>query len=507
MNEFRKLSYNNVPSMIFRTLQLLMITCFFVTIAALNSLADSAESAAEEAEFLVITREFTGDLDEMVEDRVIRVLIPYSRTFYFFDGAQPRGASYELVKLFEKYINEKYKTKTLKIHVVVLPTARENLIPHLLAGRGDLAVGNLTITDERRAQVDFSNPIGKGVDEILVSQAGEDTLNSIFDLAGKEIHARKSSSYYESLVKLNETLKSLKKKEVKIIEADDNLEDEDLLEMINAGLIDFMVIDNHKGELWAQVFDKIQLHPEIKFRTEGKIGWAMRKNSPKLMAAVNEFVKNHKAGTLMGNILIKRYLENADYITNSIYNEHLQRFNLTVRFFQKYGEQYDFDHLMLAALAYQESKLDQSLKSQAGAVGVMQVLPSTAKDKNVGIPEIHELDPNIHAGTKYLRFMADNYFSEDPQLDDLNRVLFSFASYNAGPAKVAKMRTEAEEMGLDPNKWFANVEVVAAKRIGRETVQYVSNILKYYVAYKLLEDKMVTDGTVHLSGQSKKKKK
>ena len=492
--------------MILRALSLIIIAQFLVIAATLSSLANTTGSTTEEAFFPAMNKEFTGDLDEMAKDRVIRVLMPYSRTFYFFDGAQPRGISYDLVKLFEKFINEKYKTKTLKIHTLVIPTPRENLLPMLVAGKGDLAVGNLTITEERLAQVDFSDPLGKGVDEILVSQAGEDTLNSIFDLAGKEIHARKSSSYYASLVKLNETLKSLKKKEIKIVEADDNLEDEDLLEMLNAGLIEFIVIDSHKGEFWAQIFDKIQLHPEIKFRTEGKIGWAMRKNSPKLMAAVNEFVKDHKQGTLMGNILIKRYLQDTDYITNSIYNEHMQRFNLTVRFFKKYGEKYDFDHLLLAALAYQESKLDQNLKSQAGAVGVMQILPSTAKDKNVGIPDIYELDPNIHAGTKYLRFMADSYFAMDPELDRLNRALFAFASYNAGPAKVAKMRAEAKEMGLDPNKWFGNVEVVAAKRIGRETVQYVSKILKYYVAYKLLEDKMETDGTVHLSGSSKKKK-
>lgn len=493
--------------MILRALAVLIMTQLLAIATAHYSLAVESDQEATDGEFPIKIRKFTGDLDEMAEERIIRVLMPYSRTFYYFDGAQPRGASYELVKLFDKFINEKFKTKTLKIHTVVIPTPREKLLPMLVAGKGDLAVGNLTITEERLAQVDFSDPLGTGVDEILVTQAGDDNLNSIFDLAGKEIHARKSSSYYASLLKLNETLKSLNKKEVKIVEADDNLEDEDLLEMLNAGLIEFMVIDSHKGELWAQIFDNIQLHPEIKFRTEGKIGWAMRKNSTKLMAAVNEFVKDHKQGTLMGNILLKRYLQDTDYITNSIYNEHMQRFNLTVRFFKKYGEQYNFDHLMLAALAYQESKLDQSLKSQAGAVGVMQILPSTAKDKNVAIPDIHELDPNIHAGTKYLHFMADNYFSNDPELDQLNQALFAFASYNAGPAKVAKIRAEAKEMGLDPNQWFGNVEVVAAKRIGRETVEYVSNILKYYVAYKLLEDKMETDGTVHLSGSSKKKKK
>ena len=493
--------------MLIRTFILAVLVQFLSHPIVSPSFADEAATPPLEDMALTPTnRKFTGDLDQMIKDRVIRVLMPYSRTFYFFDGAQPRGISYELIQEFEKFVNKRYKTKTLKIHVLVIPTTRENLIPNLAEGKGDLAVGNLTITEQRLAKVDFSEPLGKGVDEILVSAAGKDTLNSIFDLAGKKIHARKSSSYYDSLVRLNKTLKSLKKKKIKIIEADDHLEDEDLLEMLNGGLIDYMVIDNHKGELWAQVLDGIALHPEIKFRTEGKIGWALRKNNPKLKALVNEFVGDHKAGTLMGNILVNKYLKDTTYITDSVYNEHLQRFNLTVRFFKKYGEQYDFDHLMLAALAYQESQLNQNLKSSAGAVGVMQILPSTAKDKNVGIPDVYELDPNIHAGTKYLRFMADNYFADDPGLDQLNRALFSFASYNAGPARIRKLRAEAKQMGLDPNQWFRNVEVVAAKRIGRETVQYVSNIFKYYIAYTLLDEKMEADGPVHLSGSSKKKK-
>lgn len=460
-------------------------------------------------EFKVINKVFTGDFDQMAEDRLVRVLMPYSKTFFFFDGAQPKGASYELVKQFEDYLNEKLKTKQLKMHVLVVPTERDKLLPYLVEGKGDLAVGNLTITEERLAEVAFSNPLATGISEILVSGSGEKTFNSIFDLSGKKVHVRKSSSYYQSMLRLNETLASLKKKPAIIAEADDNLEDEDLLEMLNADLIEYMVIDSHKGELWAQIFDNIKLHPDIKLRTEGKIAWAMRKNSPKLAKEVNEFIRDHKQGTLLGNVILNRYLKNASYITNSVYREDLQRFKIAVNFFEKYGQQYEFDHLMLAALAYQESRLDQNLKSPAGAVGVMQILPSTAKDKNVGIPDIHELDKNIHAGTKYLRFVIDNYFSKDPNLDELNQTLFAFASYNAGPAKVAKLRKEAEEMGLDPNKWFRNVEVVAAKRIGRETVQYVSNIFKYYVSYTLLEDKILADTgePAHLSGSSKKKNK
>jgi membrane-bound lytic murein transglycosylase MltF len=136
------------------------------------------------------------------------------------------------------------------------------------------------------------------------------------------------------------------------------------------------------------------------------------------------------------------------------------------------------------AQGYQESRLDQSTRSSAGAVGVMQLLPSTASDKNVGITEIENIENNIHAGAKYMRFIRDRYFS-DSNMSPTDQTMFSFAAYNAGPARVTKLRKEAAELGLDPDVWFQNVEVIAAKRIGRETVQYVSNIYKYWVAYKL----------------------
>lgn len=471
------------------------------------SIAEGDSQSLPENDFGRLTAPIKADYDRMIEDRVIRVLAPYSKTFYFFDGATPRGITYELVMQFDKFINEKHKTKTLKIHMIIIPTAREDLIPHLRDGKGDIAVGNLTITKDRLKEVDFSDPFATGISEIVVSTIDSSDLNSLFDLSGKKIHVRESSSYYQSLLRLNNTLEAAEKKKAEIIIANDNLEDEDLLEMLNADLIEYMIIDSHKGEFWSKIFDKIKLHPNIKLRTEGKIAWALRKNSPKLKKVINEFAKNHKVGTLMGNMLVNKYLTTTSYITDSIYNEHLQRFKIMTNYFKKYGEQYQFDYLMLAALGYQESRLDNSVKSSQGAVGVMQVLPSTAKDKNIGITNISEVDPNIHAGTKYLRFMTDRYFADEEGVDEFNRTLFAFASYNAGPAKIARLRRDAAKMGLDPNTWFHNVEVVAAKQIGRETVQYVSNILKYYVAYKLIEDKLATEGPAHLSGSSKKKKR
>ncbi len=432
------------------------------------------------------------DLDDMVKKRVIRVLMPYSKTFFFFDGAEPKGLSYEGALKFERFLNKKLKNKHLQVRMLVIPTTRDKLFPQLLKGFGDIAIGKLTITDDRLKLVDFSNPFLVNVDEILVTNDKDTAIKSLFDLAGKEIHVRKSSSYYESLLNLNKVLVSAGKPKIRIIAANEILEDEDLLELLSTGIIPRIIIDKHKGEFWAKILPHVVLHPDIKVNSGGHIGWAVRKNNPKLKQVINEFVAKSKKGTLTGNMAFNKYLKNTRYITDSLHGEDIKRFNRTIQLFKKYGKQYDFDHLMLAALAYQESRLDQSVRSHAGAIGVMQILPTTAGDKNVNISDIERVEPNVHAGTKYLHFMANRYFGEDSGVDPFNRAFFSFASYNAGPAKVARMRKEAAKMGLDPNVWFNNVEVVAAKTIGRETVQYVSNILKYYVAYKLLADKIVS---------------
>jgi membrane-bound lytic murein transglycosylase MltF len=253
------------------------------------------------------------------------------------------------------------------------------------------------------------------------------------------------------------------------------------------------VVDSHKADFWNQVFDNITVHKNLAVNRGGHIAWAMRKNSPKLKALVNEFIKSHKVGTLHGNILIKRYLKDASYVKDALSSKDRQRFESMVKIFHKYAGQYGFDFLMVAAQGYQESRLDQSVRSKAGAVGVMQLLPTTAKDPNVGIPDIEKLESNIHAGTKYLRFLLDRYFKDAP-MTELNKWLFAFAAYNAGPARIAQLREKAPDMGLDPNRWFGHVEVVAAKTVGREPVDYVSNIYKYYVAYRtIIEQSMLKD--------------
>ncbi|MCG6892073.1 MAG: transglycosylase SLT domain-containing protein, partial [Desulfobacteraceae bacterium] len=332
-------------------------------------------------------------------------------------------------------------------------------------------------------------PLVTGVNEVVVAGSAAPKLKSVEGLSGKEVYIRKSSSYFESLQKLNASLKKAGKKPVRIKEASEYLETEDILEMVNAGLIPYTIADSHIADFWKKIFTDLTVYPELTVRTGGEIAWMIRKNSPQLKKVANAFIAKHKKGTLFGNIMLKRYYKDNKWVRNAYSEEDMARFREAIKLFTLYGDRYSVDWLLLAAVAYQESGIDQSKRSPAGAVGVMQLLPSTAAGRPIEIRNIEKIENNIHAGAKYLRYLHDRYFN-DPEMDGLNQYLFTFAAYNAGPARVASLRKEAKKMGLNPDVWFDNVEMVAAKRIGRETVQYVSNIYKYYIAYRLIVDEM-----------------
>lgn len=432
----------------------------------------------------LISERFTGDLDVLAEKRIIRVLTVYGLGRYFLDGPQEKGMTYEYFKMFEAFVNERFKTRQLQIHVVFIPVARDQLIPGLISGRGDIAAAGLTITPERAEAIDFTDPMSSAISEVLVTGPAAPRIDTINDLAGHKIAVRESSSYRSSLEALNVRFRQQGLAEIVIEDAPEQLEDEDLLEMVNAGLLEWAIVDDYKAKIWADIFENLAVRDDLVFRSGGRIGFAIRKNSPQLAGILNEFVKTHKQGTLKGNILINRYLKDFDWAKNALAAEDYGRFQDVVDIFTKYGEQYGVDFLMTAAQGYQESRLNQSARSEAGAIGIMQLLPSTAADSMVGIPDISMAESNIHAGVKYLDFIRKRYFS-DPEMDGFNQTLFAFAAYNAGPARIQKLRDRAAKEGYDPNKWFGNVEVVVAADIGAETVQYVANILKYYMAYRL----------------------
>ena len=428
---------------------------------------------------------WSGDFDGMLKRHFLRALVVSSKTQYYVVNGIQHGSSYEYLKAFEDWVNRKYpaKEKNLRFHIVFVPVARDQILARLTAGRGDLAVGTLTITPERLKIVDFSDPLATGVKEIAVTGPHSPELHSVEDLSAQEVFVPRSSSYWEHLEALNVKLRSQGKAIVKLRAAPEDLEDEDLLEMLNAGLVPVVVTNAYLPKIWAPFYTNIKPNPEVLLDDSGQIGWAMRKNSPKLMGAVNEFVKTHKQGTVFGNTVIGRYAQSPKMLKNAVAPGELKKFQETAALFQKYGSQYKMDYLLMMAQGYQESTLDQNAKSQVGAIGVMQLMPATGDQMKVG--DIHQQEANIHAGVKYIRFMVDKYFANEP-MDETNKILFAFAAYNAGPGRIHSLRNEAQKKGLDPNAWIDNVELIAAARIGMETVTYVANIYKYYIAYKLV---------------------
>jgi membrane-bound lytic murein transglycosylase MltF len=437
---------------------------------------------AQVRQLAIKNKPWTGDLDKLVERRMIRVLVPYSRTLYYTDKGRERGLTADWVREFEMYLNQKHKTGKRPITVYLIPTTRDKLLSYVAEGLGDIAGGNLTATPERERIVDFVLHEERTTNEVVVTGAKAPPLASVDDLAGKTVHVRQSSSYHESLMALNERNRQAGRPEVVLRLVPDALEDEDMMEMANAGLIDFLIVDDWKAKVWAQVLPKIAVHKDISVREEGKIGWAIRKESPQLAAAIDDFFANFAPKRASYEYRLTQAMRRVKQINDPTQSADWKRFEELIALFRRYGERYNFDPLMLIAQGYQESRLDQSAKSHVGAIGVMQIMPATGKELKVG--DIYVVESNIHGGAKYLDQLMTRYF-KDADFSEGNRPLFAFAAYNAGPGNIAKMRREAKARGLDPDKWFNNVEIVVAEKIGAETTTYVRNIYKYYVSYKL----------------------
>jgi membrane-bound lytic murein transglycosylase MltF len=433
-----------------------------------------------------VLKPFKDDLDAMVKRRLVRIGVTFNRTFYFVDRGTPRGVAYDYGRLVEERLNKHFKTgRTKKVYVVMVPLPRDLLQSALVDGKVDMVVAQVTVRPELEKVVSFTKPTRTNVRQILVTGPDAPAMASLGDLSGKDVFVREKSTYYQSLVALNEKFKAQRKPPITIHTTPGNLEDDDLLEMVNAGLLPAIVVDDYMARFWKKVFPSLSVHDDIAVRTGGSLAVAVRKKSPQLSAALNTFIGKYGLGTSFGNQVERKYLVNTQYVKNAVSNAERQKFLNLVQFFRKYSAQYKMDYLLMAAQGYQESQLNQDAKSRVGAIGVMQVMPATGKELNVG--DIRQTEANIHAGVKYMRATEDAFFKDEP-MDELNKVLFTFASYNAGPGRVRQLRKAAEKKGLDPNVWFGNVEQIASERIGRETVTYVANIYKYYIAYRLVAE-------------------
>jgi len=462
---------------------LLFVPFLMVLLIAGHGAAAAAAGAGTGASLVAhLSDSYKDDLDGMIRRRYVRVLAAFNRTHFFISNGAFYGYEYDLLKEYERFLNR--GIKGLPVVFEFIPVSRDRLIHGIVEGYGDIAAAGLTVTESRLKQLDFTDPYLSGIDEVLVTHKSVPVPESVNRLSGKWMYVRESSSYYESLNALNRRLFKKRLPAVKIWRADESLETEDILEMVNSRAVARTVCDSHIAQIWSKVLPDIRVHADIKLSAGSRIAWAIRKNSPRLLANLNLFLRKHKQGTLSGNIYFNRYYRDNPWIRNPLDKNERGKYEQFRELFQKYGERYGFDWLLLMAIAYQESGLDQKKRSPSGAVGIMQVKPATAKDRNIGIHNVNTLENNVHAGVKYLAYLRDRYYG-GPDIRPRDRVRFAVAAYNAGPARIRKARAVAVAMGMDPNRWFRNVELATLKSVGRETVRYVSNVNKYYLAYRL----------------------
>lgn len=436
-------------------------------------------------EFSALLEPWSGDLDGMVERNVIRTLVISGGPQFFYYQGRPRGMVTELLFYLQESLNDDLGRGLRELEVVPMPVSRDRLVSALASGQADLVAADLTITEGRAELVDFTEPLVTDVDEIVVFAPGiGKDVKSLDGLSGRTVYVRRSSSYFEHLVRLNRELTERQLPPVRIDAANEHLRDQDILDMVNAGIVDATVIDSYKASYWSEIFTEMQPRDDLVINVGGEIAWMIRKDSPLLMEALNKFVRGHRQGTLIGNVLINRYMENLQWVRNSTSDAGIQRLRPLLEMFRIAGEESNLDPLMLAAQAYQESELDHDKVSRAGARGIMQIKPSTAADPNVGIEDISSSADNIRAGARYMRFMMDRYFA-DEGIEPLQSWLFALAAYNAGPARIQQLRNQAAREGHDRNAWVDNVELIAERKIGRETVRYVRNVFTHYVAYRM----------------------
>ncbi|HEX8797139.1 MAG TPA: transporter substrate-binding domain-containing protein [Terriglobales bacterium] len=432
----------------------------------------------------------TGDLDQMMKVRNIRALVTINPIAFFYRQGKPAGITYEAMQEFEQYINKKYNTGKLKVKVTFIPMRPDKMEAALTEGVGDVIAQAVIITPAREQRVAFTIPVQHDVTQLVITGQDVPVGSGFDDLAGKPIYVNPVTAAYDELKRISDERQKANKSPLNIRAADKALMFDDLVEMVNAGLIPATVITKQRSDLWSQVLPNIKAHPDMVVASGADTGWVIRKNSPELKKVLDEFIQANGVGNSFGNTLLRRYLQNTKWLKNSTNTEEMRKFAAYVEYFKKYSDQYNFDYLMIAAQGYQESLLDQSKRNPTGAIGIMQVIPKYAAAPPINVNDVTTPEKNIEAGVKMLRNITDTYFN-DPAINQVNKTLFTFASYNAGPNRIARLRKKAAEDGFDPNKWFGNVELEVAQEIGQETVTYVSNIYKYYIAYKLAwEEKM-----------------
>ena len=428
---------------------------------------------------------WSGSYSEMLQRGEIRLAVPYDRTIYVNDKGTPRGLAVEVSKGLAKWINTKYASqlKGKAVSIKMVPVVGIDLLNSVTSGRADIALGDIGLYEPiPNAQNLLINHASEAEQEVLVTGPSSPVLQKAADLSGQTVYGSRNTNFHTTLSALNKELKRDGKLPVNLISPLGDLDEEDLLEMLNAGLISYVIIGDWKFKLWQSIYKNIVVHENLSAKDAGWAGWVVRANNQDLNQDLQSFYQSDDFKKSRSAFRQEDYKEHLKGLKDPIDKTAWTRFESMRPLFEKYGAEYKLNPLFIASLGFQETLLNQSAVSAVGAVGVMQLMPATGM--SLGVGDIHLLEPNIHAGADYMNQLISKYFP-DAQFDGNNRSLFAVASYNIGPNNVAKARDQAKQLGFDPNRWFGNVEFIATERMGYEPMIYVRNVYKYYISYRL----------------------
>lgn len=381
---------------------------------------------------------FTDDLDSVKQRRRLRMITRNNAETYFIHRGVQVGFEYELMKRFAEQ-------QGLRLEIVI-PPSHGDLIPWLNAGKGDVIAAAMTVNDVRVRQAAFTRPYME-VDEVVVVRTDDDLISGPEDLGGKTVHVRASSSFYQSLLTLQQTVTG-----IRIDVVPEDMETEEILAAVDEGRWDITLCDASLLQVEQAYGRRLKAAFSIK---ETPLGWAVRKDNPLLLAALDEYIKKEYR-QLFFNMMQKRYFVNRRTIARARSPERADvsgRLSPYDDLVKKYADQYGFDWRLITAQMYQESRFDPDVVSWAGAGGLMQVMPGTAR--HLGVGDVRQPEAGIHAGVKYLHQMLQRF---NPQMQPEARIRFALAAYNVGYEHVADARRLAIRKGWETDRWFDHVE-------------------------------------------------
>jgi len=451
---------------------------------------DGLADAASEPLGRHVADRYPASLDTVLDRRYLRVLTSRNAFDFFIHDGRRGGFQYEMVRAFVEFLNDRHVEAEgeLPIQFELIPVHDDQLIPLLLAGAADVIAARLTITPERSERVAFSDPY-RTVQELVVTHDETPSIESLEDLSGKKVAVRRSSSYAASLAKLDLELASAGLQPIDIELVDEELETERILELVAARRFPHTVADSLVAEMAVQIHPHLEIVPGISLREDGELAWATHPSAAALVEEMNAFLSRYEEGSLLGNLAARRYFEAESDLAARFAEGSRQGLSEYDQLFRKHAERFGIDWRLVAAMAYQESRFDPAARNRWGAVGLLQIKPETAREPYVDIPRVEGVEhasANVRAGLKYLSWIKERYFESESEMRERDQLRMALAAYNAGPATLIRARRRAEELGLDPNRWFRNVELALLDMRKTEPVSYVSEINQRYLSYVLL---------------------